>query len=54
MDTEAVNGGNMLWTIVGILLVLWFYGLVSGLAGNLIHLLLVITVAVLMFYAASS
>ncbi|MGE0130795.1 MAG: lmo0937 family membrane protein [Blastocatellales bacterium] len=44
----------MLWTIVGILLILWFYGLISGIAGNLIHLLLVITVAVLMFYAATS
>jgi len=54
MVAEAVIEGNMLWTIVGILLVLWLYGLISGLAGNLIHLLLVITVAVLVFYAASS
>lgn len=44
----------MLWAIVGILLILWLYGLISGIAGNLIHLLLVITVAVLMFYAATS
>ena len=43
----------MLWAIVTILLVLWFYGLINGIAGNLIHLLLVIVVAVLVFYIAS-
>ncbi|MGH9766492.1 MAG: lmo0937 family membrane protein [Blastocatellia bacterium] len=43
----------MLWTIVTILLVLWFYGLIAGVAGNLIHLLLVIAVLVLVFYIAS-
>jgi fatty acid desaturase len=43
----------MLWTIVTILLILWFYGLISGFAGNLIHILLVIVVAVLVFYIAS-
>lgn len=43
----------MLWTIVTILLVLWFYGLISGVAGNLIHLLLVIAVAVLVFYISN-
>jgi hypothetical protein len=44
----------MLWMILTILLVLWFYGLISGLVGNLIHLLLIITVAVLVFYVAIS
>ena len=43
----------MLWTIVTILLILWFYGLISGIGGNLIHILLVIVVAVLVFYIAS-
>jgi hypothetical protein len=32
----------MLWTLIAILLVMWLLGLVSGIAGNLIHVLLVI------------
>jgi hypothetical protein len=42
-----------MWVIVAMLLVLWFYGLITGVVGNLIHLLLVMALAVLMFYAAS-
>ncbi len=37
----------MLWTIIAILLVLWLLGMVGGIAGNLIHALLVI--ALVMF-----
>ena len=35
----------MLWTIAGILVVLWVLGLVAHVGGALIHLLLVIAVA---------
>jgi hypothetical protein len=39
----------MLWTIFGVLLVLWALGFVSGYAiGGFIHLLLVIAVVVLL------
>jgi hypothetical protein len=34
----------MLWTIIGILLVLWLLGLVANVGGALIHILLVIAV----------
>jgi hypothetical protein len=37
----------MLWTILIILLVLWLLGFGFGVAGNLIHLLLVIALVVL-------
>ena len=38
----------MLWTILGVLLVLWLLGLVSSYtAGGLIHILLVVAVVIL-------
>jgi len=39
----------MLWTIVGILLVLWLLGLVAHIGGALIHFLLVAAVVVFLF-----
>jgi Family of unknown function (DUF5670) len=39
----------MLWTLFVILLVLWLLGFSFHVAGGLIHLLLVIAVAVLIF-----
>ena len=36
----------MLWTIVGILLVLWLLGFSLNIAGGLIHILLVIALVV--------
>ena len=39
----------MLWTIIGILLLLWLVGLVAHIGGGLIHLVLVIAVIVLLF-----
>lgn len=39
----------MLWTIVGILLVLWLLGLVANVGGALIHFLLVAAVVVFLF-----
>ncbi|RIW33243.1 lmo0937 family membrane protein [Bacillus salacetis] len=39
----------MLWTIIGILIVLWILGLVFKIAGGIIHILLVIAVIVLVY-----
>lgn len=39
----------MLWTIVGILVVLWLLGFSMNVAGGLIHLLLVVAVIVVVF-----
>ncbi len=37
----------MIWTILGILLVLWLLGFIADVAGGLIHLLLVVAAVVL-------
>jgi Family of unknown function (DUF5670) len=37
----------MLWTVLVILLLMWALGLGFGVAGNLIHILLVVAVVVL-------
>jgi hypothetical protein len=39
----------MLWTIVGILLVLWLLGFSMNVGGGLIHALLVIAIVVFVF-----
>lgn len=39
----------MLWTIIGILFVLWLLGFGFQVGGSLIHLLLVIAIAVFIF-----
>lgn len=39
----------MLWTIIGILLLLWLLGFAFSVGGGLIHALLVIAVVVLIF-----
>jgi len=39
----------MLWTIVGVLVVLWLLGFSMHVAGGLIHLLLVVAVVVVLF-----
>jgi len=39
----------MLWTIVGVLIVLWLLGLVANVGGALIHLLLVLAVIVFVY-----
>lgn len=36
----------MLWTIIGILLILWLLGLVANIGGAVIHVLLVLAVIV--------
>ena len=37
----------MLWTFLGMILVLWVLGLAFGVAGNLIHILLAVALVVL-------
>ncbi len=37
----------MLWTIIGILILLWILGFSFDVAGNLVHILLVIALIVL-------
>lgn len=43
----------MLWTIVGILVLLWLVGLLTEVGGGLIHLLLVIALVVFVFQLIS-
>jgi len=43
------KGVTMLWTICVILLVLWLLGFTLHVGGGLIHLLLVVALAVLIF-----
>ena len=43
----------MLWTIIGILLLLWLLGFSFSVGGSLIHALLVIAVIVLIFQLIS-
>jgi len=38
----------MLWTLLGMLLVLWALGLAFGVAGNLIHIVLAVALIVLL------
>jgi hypothetical protein len=37
----------MLWTIIGVLVILWLLGFTLSIGGGLIHLLLVVAVVVL-------
>ncbi len=39
----------MLYTIIGILVILWLVGLIGGVGGGLINVLLVIALAVFIF-----
>jgi hypothetical protein len=43
----------MLWTIVGILLVLWLLGFALHVGGGLIHIILVVAVVVFLFQLIS-
>lgn len=40
-------GRRMLWTVLFILLLMWALGLGFGVAGNLVHILLVVALVVL-------
>ena len=52
-DPAGRKGGNMLWTLLVVLMVLWLFGLTSGAVGSLIHLLLVAAVIVFVFQLLS-
>ncbi|MDQ2664212.1 MAG: lmo0937 family membrane protein [Candidatus Eremiobacteraeota bacterium] len=41
--------GNLLWTIIVILFVVWLIGLIAHIGGGLIHIILVIAVILLVF-----
>jgi hypothetical protein len=41
--------GNVLWTIIVILFVLWLIGFVAHIGGSLIHLLLVVALVALVW-----
>ncbi len=43
------TGGNMLWTIFVILLIMWLLGFSFHVAGGLVHILLIVAVVVLIF-----
>jgi hypothetical protein len=43
----------MIWTIIGILAVLWLLGMIGQVGGSLIHLLLVVAVIVFLFNVIS-
>jgi hypothetical protein len=44
-----MKGNHMLWTILVVILLLWVLGFSLHIAGGLIHLLLVVALAVLIF-----
>ncbi len=41
--------GNLLWTVITILIVLWLVGFLMHLGGSLIHLLLVIALVLFIY-----
>jgi hypothetical protein len=40
---------GVLWAILAVILAIWLVGLLVGAAGNLIHLLLIVALAILIF-----
>jgi predicted membrane metal-binding protein len=40
---------GILWTILAIVLVVWLIGLVADVVGNLIHVLLLVALAILVY-----
>jgi 4-hydroxybenzoate polyprenyltransferase len=43
------EGAGMIWTIIGILVVLWLIGLLGHIGGGLIYILLVIALVVFIY-----
>ncbi len=52
-EVEHLTGGSpviiVLWVIMAIVIAVWLIGLIIGLAGNLIHFLLIIALAILIY-----
>lgn len=44
----------ILWAILAIVLAVWLVGLLADIAGNLIHLLLIVTLAILIYNLITS
>jgi 4-hydroxybenzoate polyprenyltransferase len=44
----------MVWTVIGILIVLWLLGLIGHIGGGLIHLLLIIAAIVFVYNLVTS
>ena len=44
----------LLWTILVVVLVVWLIGLLADIAGNLIHLLLIVALAILVYNLITS
>ena len=40
---------NILWLVVAVIVALWLIGLLANVAGNLIHLLLLVALVVLVY-----
>ncbi|WP_346765694.1 lmo0937 family membrane protein, partial [Globicatella sulfidifaciens] len=45
-NCKSLGGLQMIWTIIGILILAWLLGLIFEIAGGLIHILLVIALVV--------
>ncbi len=45
----GVSLANILWLVVAVIVVLWLFGLVGSIGGNLVHLLLVLAVIVVLY-----
>ncbi|WP_174496901.1 lmo0937 family membrane protein [Salirhabdus euzebyi] len=39
----------MFWTIIGLILLFWFVGLILDIIGKLIHILLLVAIVILVF-----
>lgn len=46
---EDMQMGNLLWTVITVLVVLWLVGFLMHVGGSLIYLLLVIALALFVF-----
>ncbi len=46
---KAMEDNSMLWTIVGILVILWLLGFIAHIGGALIHLILVVAAIVFIY-----
>ncbi len=40
---------NILWAILVIILIIWLIGFLADVAGNLVHLLLIVALAILIY-----
>jgi hypothetical protein len=52
-DRVFFKEGDMLWTILAVILVLWMIGLIIGIGGALIHLLLLVAGVILILRLVS-